>query len=73
DLVFRDLYLDGTIVDPTEGVAIDGPLLTAQQITIPPSVTTITIEFSALHFASPNRNEYRYMLEGFDDDWKSGG
>lgn len=73
DLVFRDLYLDGTIVDPTEGVAIDGPLLTADQITIPPSVTTISIEFSALHFASPNRNQYRYMLEGFDSDWKSGG
>lgn len=73
DLVFRDLYLDGTIVDPTEGIAIDRPLLTAEQITIPPSVTTITIEFSALHFASPNRNEYRYMLEGFDTDWKSGG
>lgn len=73
DLVFRDLYLDGTIVDPTEGIAIDSPLLTAEQITIPPSVTTITIEFSALHFASPNRNQYRYMLEGFDDDWKSGG
>jgi signal transduction histidine kinase/ligand-binding sensor domain-containing protein len=73
DLVFRDLYLDGTLVDPAEGVAIDGPLLTAQQITIPPSVTTITIEFSALHFASPNRNQYRYMLEGFDTDWRSGG
>lgn len=73
DLVFRDLYLDGTIVDPSEGIAIDGPLLTANQITIPPSVTTITIEFSALHFASPNRNQYRYKLEGFDSDWKSGG
>ncbi len=73
DLVFRDLYLDGAIVDPTEGIAIDGPLLTVNQITIPPSVTTISIEFSALHFASPNRNEYRYKLEGFDSDWKSGG
>lgn len=73
DLVFRDLYLDGTIVDPSEGIAIDGPLLTAEQITIPPSVTTISIEFSALHFASPNRNQYRYKLEGFDSDWKSGG
>ena len=73
DLVFRDLYLDGSIVDPTEGVAIDRPLLTAKQITIPPSVPTITIEFSALHFASPRRNQYRYKLEGFDTDWKSGG
>lgn len=73
DLVFSDLYLDGTIVEPAVGMAIDKPLLTAEQITIPPSVTTITIEFSALHFASPNRNQYRYKLEGFDTDWKNGG
>ncbi|WP_234567538.1 sensor histidine kinase [Rhodohalobacter sp. 614A] len=73
DLVFSDLYLDGSIVEPAMGMAIDKPLLTAQQITIPPSVTTITIEFSALHFASPNRNQYRYRLEGFDTDWRNGG
>ncbi|MDX1642164.1 MAG: two-component regulator propeller domain-containing protein, partial [Balneolaceae bacterium] len=73
DLVFSDLYLDGTVVEPAEGNAIDKPLLTAEQITIPPSVTTISIEFSALHFASTDRNQYRYQLEGFDTDWKDGG
>lgn len=73
DLVFSNLLLDGSVVEPAADSAIDKPLLTAEQITIPPSVTTITIEFSALHFASPSRNEYRYKLEGFDTDWKSGG
>lgn len=73
DLVFKNLFLDGSLVEPAVGRAIDKPLLTAEQITIPPSVTTITIEFSGLHFASPNRNEYRYLLEGFDSDWKNGG
>ncbi|MFO7657082.1 MAG: two-component regulator propeller domain-containing protein [Bacteroidales bacterium] len=28
-----------------------------------------TIEFSALHFAQPERNQYAYYLEGFEDDW----
>lgn len=28
-----------------------------------------TIEFAGLHFAYPNNNAYRYMLEGFDDEW----
>lgn len=28
------------------------------------------IEFSALDYASPERNSYAYRLEGFDDDWQ---
>ena len=28
-----------------------------------------SIEFSALHFASPMKNKYAYMLEGFIDQW----
>ncbi|HLO59666.1 MAG TPA: two-component regulator propeller domain-containing protein [Bacteroidales bacterium] len=28
-----------------------------------------TIEFSALHFASPAKNRYAYKMQGFNDDW----
>lgn len=28
-----------------------------------------SIEFAALHFASPKKNQYAYMLEGFIDQW----
>ncbi len=28
-----------------------------------------SLEFSALHFASPSKNQYAYMLEGYDEDW----
>ncbi|OQY26447.1 MAG: hypothetical protein B6244_13530 [Candidatus Cloacimonetes bacterium 4572_55] len=28
-----------------------------------------TFEFAALHFASPGKNQYAYMMEGFDLDW----
>ncbi|WP_196137272.1 hybrid sensor histidine kinase/response regulator [Aliikangiella sp. G2MR2-5] len=28
-----------------------------------------SIEFSALHFASPESNKFRYKLDGFNDDW----
>lgn len=30
---------------------------------------TITFEFSALHYAAPEKNQYKYMLEGFNKDW----
>lgn len=29
-----------------------------------------TLEFSALEYASPDRNRYAYKLEGFDADWQ---
>ncbi len=29
-----------------------------------------TIEFAALYYESPSKNQYKYKLEGFDQDWK---
>lgn len=29
----------------------------------------ISFEFAALHFASPEKNQYAYMMEGFDKNW----
>jgi diguanylate cyclase (GGDEF)-like protein len=33
----------------------------------------VTFEFSALDFTAPERNQYAYMLEGFDSDWIRAG
>ncbi|MEM6841315.1 MAG: two-component regulator propeller domain-containing protein [Bacteroidota bacterium] len=30
---------------------------------------SFSFEFSALHFAAPDKNQYAYKLEGFDDNW----
>ncbi|MGE0103668.1 MAG: two-component regulator propeller domain-containing protein [Blastocatellales bacterium] len=32
-----------------------------------------SLEFAALDFSSPNRNQYAYKLEGFDPDWIQSG
>ncbi len=29
----------------------------------------LSFEFAALHYAIPERNQYAYLLEGFDEDW----
>ncbi|TVQ00774.1 MAG: GHKL domain-containing protein [Balneolaceae bacterium] len=73
DITFSSLYLDGVEVIPGDDSPIDRSLLFADKITVDPDVTTITIEFASLHFANPDRNEYRYMLQGFDTDWRFGG
>ncbi|MDE5416776.1 ATP-binding protein [Labilibaculum sp. DW002] len=33
------------------------------------SENSFAIYFSALHFSAPQKNKYKYMLEGFDNDW----
>jgi len=33
----------------------------------------LSIEFSALHFAHPERNSYRFRLQPYDADWRTAG
>lgn len=43
------------------------------QITLPYNQSVFSIEFSALNFTVPEKNQYAYMLEGFDKDWNQVG
>ncbi|TQV89345.1 hybrid sensor histidine kinase/response regulator transcription factor [Aliikangiella coralliicola] len=40
-----------------------------QQITLTHEEKLFSVEFAALHFISPGRNQYAYKLEGWDQDW----
>ena len=40
-----------------------------EEIRIPSRVSFFAIEFAALDYADPLRNQYAYKLEGFDQDW----
>ncbi|MBY0238916.1 MAG: diguanylate cyclase [Burkholderiaceae bacterium] len=51
------------------GVKLDGSVIAPRALTLPWNASVLTLEFSALHYAEPKRNTYRYMLEGFDKDW----
>ena len=33
----------------------------------------VTFQFAVMDFLNPERNQYRYMLEGFDEDWIDNG
>ncbi len=39
------------------------------EITLKHNENDFTIHFSGLHYAAPHKNQYRYMLEGYDKDW----
>ncbi len=35
--------------------------------------STFSLEFTSLEYSDPEKIQYRYMLEGFDDDWINAG
>ncbi len=41
----------------------------AEEIVISPKDYLLTIEFAALEFNRPEKNQYAYMMEGLDDEW----
>ena len=57
------------------GKKIDGRLILEKSITETKEIklsykeNVFLFEFASLHFASPENNQYAYMMEGFDDEW----
>lgn len=53
--------------------AEDSPLkrsvLDTKEIILDHKQTVLTFEYAALNYTAPEKNEYAYMLEGFDDTW----
>jgi ligand-binding sensor domain-containing protein/signal transduction histidine kinase len=52
---------------PLQGHGAAAPDLTTLDLTYDESM--VALEFSALNYADPQRNRYRYQLLGFDKDW----
>lgn len=44
-----------------------------QQLRIPPNHRKLEFEFTGLSFSAPENVQFRYWLEGFDEDWNEGG
>jgi len=41
----------------------------AETLTLRPTERTFTVEFAALEFSNPARNQYAYRMDGLSDDW----
>jgi ligand-binding sensor domain-containing protein len=44
-----------------------------EKVIVPAGINVISFEFAALDFNRPDKQEYAYMLEGFDKDWVVAG
>ncbi len=62
---------------PVEIAKDDSPLKQSitmtKEITLPYSKNVFSFEFAALDYTVPSKNQYAYMMEGFDKDWVKSG
>ena len=55
--------------DDSPIVTTDSSVETAQKVILHWPQNSFEFEFAALSFSQPNKNQYAYMLEGFDNAW----
>lgn len=56
-----------------QAVSLPVSLTHLKSFTLKPRQTMISFEFAALDFTNPQKNKYKYQLEGFDEDWIESG
>jgi len=73
-LVFTDLKISNKkILVRQEDFPYTESITYAEKLTIPFHVKSFTIEFAALDFTEPLKNQYAYRLEGFESEWQYNG
>lgn len=50
-------------------VLLDRSITFTQHLQLSHRDNVITLEFAALHYSSPGRNQYAYRMQGFSDEW----
>lgn len=65
-LLFNELQRPATI-DADSPLPVS--LGEAERVVLDHTRNVVSIQFSALHFVSPEKNRYAYRLDGFDRDW----
>jgi signal transduction histidine kinase/ligand-binding sensor domain-containing protein/DNA-binding response OmpR family regulator len=53
--------------------AILGEVVKEKKIFLKYYQNDLSFEFAALHFQNPNKNEYSFFLENYDDEWRRSG
>ena len=73
-LVISDFKLFNEIVQPLEEkngkVILKNSINETKKIVLPYHLNSMEFVFSSLHFSNPEKNQYKYILEGFDEKWQ---
>jgi len=72
---FTSLTMFTNLVEPNDFVhgskVLENDITETNEIVIKHNKNDITIGFSAFHYAIPEKNNFKYMLEGYDTNWVS--
>jgi len=72
-VVITDFRLFNKPVQVGESSPLTKSITTTKEIELPFNKNTFSFEFAALNFMDTDKNRYKYMLEGSDDDWVYAG
>ncbi len=73
-VAFTDFRIRNLSITPKQSDAVlSSPIYMTKSVELPYSDNMFSFEFAALDFTAPQRNQYRYKMEGFDKDWINSG
>lgn len=58
-----------SLTQDDQSIIVNSSVETIQDVTLKWPQNSLEFEFAALSYNQPNKNEYAYMLEGFDSNW----
>ena len=68
-VVLTDFQLFNKRVYPGADSPLQKPIWTTDLLTLTHTQSIFTLEFAALSYAAPEKNRYRYRLEGLESEW----
>ena len=72
-IVFTDFHISYKPVNIGEDAPLKKSISEAKTITLSYKQNVFSFEFAALDYTLPEKNQYAYMLEGFDKEWVYSG
>ena len=68
-IVLTDFKIFNSSVSVGEESLLQKVIAATQELTLSYENNVFSFEFAALDFTAPEKNQYAYMMEGFDKDW----
>lgn len=72
-IVLAQLRVANKRLDVGPDSPLQRPLAETEAVELEYDQNQLTIAYTALHFKNPQRNRYRYRLEGYDTEWVEAG
>jgi len=72
-LLITGLRTNNTAYERDESFSDKKSVYEVDKITLPYDKATLSVDFAALEYSSPNKISYAYYLEGWDNNWNNAG